>query len=248
MSRKVWVKTGALLSVFMMMAHSSFAHVRNYVWTEQYQTLPEGGFEVESWATFKVPDGNRTNKNTIQYQEELEYGVTDHWTIAHYERWKTKNVVGPDDSTFYEGFKFESKYRFGEKGKHWVDPLLYLELKTDVREKRNVNKVEGKIVLSKDFGKTNITYNQIMESEVDNGGRTEHEFAVGTNYEILPDLHAGVEFTGQYWNPEGRHNEISMGPTLAYEHSYFWVAAGGLFGLNRAADDKQVRIIIGIPF
>ena len=235
------------ISVFLW-TKDSFAHMRRYVWTEVYNTLPRGTFEVESWTTLKVPDGNRTNANTWQYQGELEYGITDHWNVAHYERWKTKNKVGPDDSTVYEGFKFETKYRFGEKGKYWLDPLLYLELATDVREKHRANELEGKLVLSKDIGKFNAAYNQIIESEVDNGGRTKHEFRVAAGYEILPGFHAGGEFVGQHWAPGSNRNELSMGPTIAYEHKYFWIAAGGLFGLNHAADDKEARLIVGIPF
>ena len=229
-------------------AGNGWAHVRHYVWTTEYNTLPKGEFELENWVTFKVPDGRVTNNNTIDYQEELEYGITDHWTVSHYERWGTINQVGPDDATVYQGFKFETKYRFAEKGKLWIDPLLYLELNTDVRKEHKVNSLEGKIVLSKDVEKFNVAYNQIMESEVDRGGRTGHEFALASSYEVLPDVRAGAEFTGQFWAPEGHHNELSLGPTLAYEHKYFWLAAGGLFGLNHAADDKEVRIIVGIPF
>ena len=229
-------------------AGEGWAHVRQYVWTTEYNTLPKGEFELENWVSFKVPDGRATNVNTIDYQEELEYGITNHWTVSHYERWRTINQVGPDDSTVYQGFKFETKYRFAEKGKLWIDPLLYLELNTDVRKEHKVNSLEGKIVLSKDIEKLNVAYNQIMESELDRGGRTAHEFALASSYEVLPDVRAGAEFTGQFWAPEGHRNELSLGPTLAYEHKYFWLAAGGRFGLNHAAADKEARIIVGIPF
>ena len=225
-----------------------FAHERSYVWTTEYNTLPKGQFELENWVSFKVPDGRATNDNTIEYQEELEYGITDHWNIAHYERWETINRVGPNDDTVYDGFKFETKYRFAEKGKLWVDPLVYLEFRTDVRKEHNVNALEGKVVLSKDFNKWNFAYNQIMDSEVDRGVRTAHEFAFASSYQIHPDVRIGAEFTGQFWAPEGHHNELSLGPTLAYEHKYFWLAVGGRFGLNHAADDKEARIILGIPF
>ena len=244
-------RIGILLVVMGMISWSArdvFAHVRHYVGTTEYNTLPQGEFELENWVSFEVPDGNRTNENAIQYQEELEYGITDRWNIAHYQRWKTINRIGSDDSTIYEGFKFETKYRIGEKGKFWVDPLLYLELKTDVRKKHNVNALEGKIVLSKDIEKLNATYNQIMESEVDNGGRTEHAFALAASYEIFPEVRVGAEFTGQFWNPEGHRNELSFGPALAYEHKYFWIAAGWRFGLNHAANDHEARLILGIPF
>lgn len=237
-----------LLSIFVF-CQSAFAHARDYVWTEVYKTLPKNVFELESWVTFKVPDGGVTNANTIEYQEELEYGITDHWNIAHYERWKTTNRTGRrKDSTVYQGFKFETKYRFGEKNKYWLDPLLYLELKTDVRDKHNKNKLEGKIVLSKDWGKFNFVYNQIMESELDNGGRTEHEYRIASSYEIFSGVRAGLEVLGNYWKPSSHRNEISLGPSVAYENKYFWLASGVAFGANNAADDFQARILLGISF
>lgn len=236
-----------LLAVFMY-EENVFAHARTYVWTEEYQTLPKGGREVEAWTTLKVPDGTQTDVNTWEYQGELEYGVTDHLTLAHYERLKTQNQVGPDDSTNYEGFKFESKYRIGEKGKYWVDPLIYLEWATDFREEDHPNELEGKIVLSKDFGKLNVVYNQILESELGENGRTTPEFRVAANYEVLPGVHVGGEFAGEYWHPSSHHNELSIGPTIAYEHKYFWIAAGTLFAVNHAADDHEARVIVGVPF
>ncbi len=237
---------GLLMLVF---CQSAFAHARNYAWTEEYKTLPKNVFELENWVTFKVPDGGVTNANTIEYQEELEYGITDHWNIAHYERWKTTNRAGSGkDVTVYQGFKFETKYRFGEKGKYWVDPLLYLEFKTDVREKHNKNKLEGKIVLSKDWDKFNLVYNQIMESELDNGGRTEHEYRAAASYEIFSGFRPGVEVLGNYWEPGSHRNEIALGPSLAYEGKYFWLTAGLAFGANNAADDFQARIILGVTF
>ena len=228
-------------------AQDVFAHARTYVWTEEYHTIPKGGAEVEGWTTFDVPDGSVTNANEIEYQTELEYGVTDHWVVSHYERLITQNQPGNDDATNYEGFKFETKYRFGEKGKYWLDPLLYAEWATNFRNHDNPNALEWKLVLSKDLGKWNVTYNQIMENELGKGGRTTHEFSAGANYEVVESIRVGGEFTGEYWAPGSHRNKLSMGPTIAYEHKYFWVAIGALFGLNREADDHEVRVIVGIP-
>lgn len=242
-------KLGALLLLGLVAGSEiAFAHVRRYVWTTEYQTIPQGGFELENWVTFKVPRWDQSNENTIQYQEELEYGVTDRWTVAHYERWKTKNQVGPDDATVYEGFKFETKYRFGERGKYGVDPLLYLEWATDFREEDHPNELEGKLVLSKDFGKWNVVYNQIIESELGSGGRTEQNYSVGASYELFSGVRVGGEGFGNYWKPGSHRNEISMGPTLSYENQYFWVTAGFAFGVNHSAEDTQARVIVGIPF
>ena len=247
-------KAGALVLIACLTSAwnplEAFAHVRHYVWSTEYQTLPKNGAEVESYVTMKVPDGHHSNANQWEYQEELEYGVTDHFSAAHYERWQTVNKVEADakDATKYSGFKFEGKYRIGERGKYWVDPLLYFEISRDPREKDIPLTLEEKIILSKDIGKFNVVYNQIMESGTGSHGRTEHEFTVGMNYEIFSELFLGMETKGQYWNPGSHKNEMTLGPTIAYEAKYFWIAAGALFGVNHHGDDYQARIIIGVPF
>ena len=243
--------------VFAGHAGQAFAHARTYVWNQEYQTLPQGTFELESHTQIKVPDmGKHSGENSWKFEEELEYGITDRLNISHSEQWETGNREGLDDNaipnkdvTQYAGFKFETKYRIGEKGKYWVDPLLYFEYEYEPQERFEgaPHVLEGKIVLSKDFGKVNATYNQIMESQLGDKGRTEHEFTFGLNYELLEGFQAGVETKGQYWNPGSNRNEVALGPTLAYEGKYFWVAAGILIGANHAADDFQARISVGIP-
>jgi len=225
------------------------AHERTYAFNEEYRTLPKGSFELESHTRFKMPDARVTDANTWEFQEEFEYGVTDRWTIAHYQIWQVQNRdASNDDNGTYKGFKFETKYRIGEKGQYWLDPLLYLEWQTAVRDHDNPNSIEGKVVLSKDFGLLNINYNQIIESKLGSGGRTEHAYTVGTNYEIFEGVRPGVELKGTYWTPSSNRNELAVGPSLAWSNRYFWISGGVLFGANRAADDIQSRVIVGFSF
>lgn len=227
----------------------AYAHERTYAFNEEYHTLAKGGFEIESQTRFKLPDTKQTDANQWQFQQELEYGVTDHWTIAHYEIWQVENQDGSgDDNGTYKGFKFETKYRIGDKGQYWVDPLVYLEWETEVRDHDNPNGLEGKIVLSKDVGLLNLNYNQIMESKLGSGGRTEHAYTVGANYEVLEGLRPGVEMKGNFWEPGSNRNKIAVGPSLSWENRYFWIAAGILFGANHAADDIESRVIVGVTF
>lgn len=238
-------------------SQEAWAHARTYVFSQEYQTLPQGMFEVESHTKVKVPDmGKHSGENSWAFEEELEYGVTDHLNIAHYQQWERSNHEGLDDdgvankdTARYAGFKFEAKYRIGEKGKYWVDPLVYFEYEYEPQERFDgaAHGLESKIVLSKDFGKFNVTYNQIMDSKLGHKGRTEHEYTLGANYEVFEGFRAGLEVAGQYWNPSVNRNEIGLGPTLAYEAKYFWVAAGVLIGANNIADDFQGRVSFGIP-
>jgi hypothetical protein len=256
MSHSMAVKTGgaAMLSLMLLMVPNAFAHERHYVWNAEYRTLPQGTFELESATTSTVPHFNKTNENDWDYTGEVEYGVTDRLIIANKETWTTENRSGSDedgvrnkDTTKFSEFAFEGKYRIGEVGKYWVDPLLYFEINRDPRKKGIPLSLEEKIVLSKDIGKANVTYNQIMESELGHGGKTTQSFTFGINYEVFDSIRLGVETQGQYWNPETHRDELAMGPTLSYVHQYFWVALGTLFGVNHAADDWQTRLIVGIP-
>ena len=250
---------GILLALGFLGVQSkqAFAHARTYVWTQEYKTLPKGGAEIESHTISKVPDvGKHSGENSWTYEQELEYGVTDHLSVSHYEQWETGNREGFDDNgvpnkdvTKYAGFKFESKYRIGESGKYWVDPLVYFEYEYDPRERFEgaPHTLESKIILSKDFGRFNATYNQIMDSKLGHKGRTEHEYTLGFNYEVLEGFRTGVEVSGQYWNPSVNRNEIAVGPTLAYEGKYFWIAVGVLIGANHIADDFRANVSVGIP-
>lgn len=242
------------LGGFLSASNPAYANERHYVFTQEYQTLPKGGMELESQTTLAVPNRHVTNANEWKYTGEIEYGVTDHFTVAHYDIWETKNQAGYDDdgrrlkdTTKYDSFKFEAKYRLGEKGKYWVDPLVYLEWATEPGDKDNPNAIEGKIILSKDFNKFNVTYNHILESKLGQGGRTNHEFTVGMNYEANDSLKLGMEIAGDYWKPSSLHNSIAVGPTVAYASKYFWVSWGLLVGANNHADDFETRIIIGVP-
>lgn len=245
-----WILKTGFLMLFLIpgfYARDASAHAKKYVFNREYKTLPQGMFELESWTKSKVSDWDKSNKNSFDYEQELEYGVTDNWTIAHYQTWQTSNQPGPDDSTYYKGFKFETKYRFGHKGKYWVDPLVYLEWVTNVRNRDNPNKIEAKIVLSKDFGDWNLNYNQVMESELGGGGRTEHGYTGGISYKLPHEFQIGMEAKGDYWRPGSHRNRFSLGPTIAWEGNYFWIAGGMAFGVNNSADDFEARIIVGIP-
>ncbi|MBI4970667.1 MAG: hypothetical protein HZC17_02375 [Candidatus Omnitrophica bacterium] len=246
--KKLGLSFFVLLLILSLNVKSSFASVRQYVWTQEYRTLPKGTVELESYTTFKVPNSKFTNSNSIEYKGEVEYGLTDRLNLAHYENWQTNNRRGLDDSTVYTGFKFEGKYRLLDKGKLPVDILLYFEIEDNVQNKNHPLKLEEKLIVSKDFKKLNVVYNQILESDLGQDGRTEPGFSFATKYELFPSFYAGCEFFGNYWEPSSHRNKLSIGPTIAWENQWFWVTMGVAFGANNAADDFQGRVIVGFEF
>jgi predicted porin len=229
------------LSMILGMLQNSYADRRSYVWTYEYQTMPKGMWELEYYFTSIVPHLEKSNINTLKQWLELEYGITNHWDVAMYQMYKINNKESETDSE-YDGFKIRTRYRFARKGKLIVDPLLYLEyIRNPDLHKPNV--IEAKLVLAKDFGDINISYNQIFERDLENRGKTEPEYAVGLSYRVTPALRLGIESKGSY-----SKRETAVGPTLSWSRRKLWVSLGAAWGVNRRTDDLQARMIVGIPF
>jgi hypothetical protein len=222
---------------------NSYADKRSYVWTYEYQTMPKGWLEAEFYLTEEQPDLEKAKPNTWKPLVELEYGVTDHFDISMYQMFKQTNT--DESSNFeYDGFKIRGRYRVLEKGSLPVDVLLYLEYirPGDFKEP---NELEEKLILAKDIGGFNISYNQVFEQELESGGKSEYGYTAGLSYAITPALRIGAETKGNYTD-----REYSVGPTIscAIKPLKAYAALGALFGLNDRTDDMQTRLIVGVLF
>ncbi len=239
--KKLAVSFFVLLVINLGLAQDSHADKRSYVWTYEYMTMRKGTFELEYYLTEQQPRIDKGTPNTWKHWVELEYGITNNWDIAVYQQFKQSN--GESKSTFeYDGFKVRTRYRIAEKDKLPIDTLLYFEyIRDDDFDKPNV--LEGKLIFAKDIGKFNVAYNQILKQKLESGTRTEHEYAMGVNYDIGSNWTIGLESKGNY--TEGKYY---IGPTVAWSAAKFWTALGVAAGLNEESDDLQVRMIVGMYF
>jgi len=226
----------AVMVLFMMAGPEVHAAQRTYVWTEEYGTLAKGNAEFEYWNTATTPDIQKRNASDWQQKVELEYGITDHLNVSLYQVFEQS---ADSNNLTYVGYNIELKYRIAEANVLPVDVLLYAEHEVSTIE-GGVN--EGKIILAKDIGKLNIAYNQIYE-RVNNAGKDDNGYAIGTNYELAPWFRVGVESTGSY-----TQGTYAVGPTLAWMGNRIWANIGAVFGLNRKTDDRDVRFLLGVPF
>jgi hypothetical protein len=225
----------------LLSAGPAYADRRSYVWTYEYATMPKGMWEVETYVTTEVADMHKPNSNSVKPQLELEYGITDSWDVAMYQMWEFKNKRSENDSE-YKGFKLRTRYKIGERGKSFVDPLLYFEyIRDDDFSKPNVG--EAKLVLAKDIYDFNVSYNQIEKRNLEREGKTDHEYAAGASYAFTPRVRLGVESKGSY-----SKEKSAFGPTVSYAFNKAYVNLGAAFGLNEKTDDLQIRMIVGILF
>ena len=213
-----------------------FADRRNYVWTYQYQTMPAGATELEFYQTTRL----REDSDSWEYRIEVEQGLTARWDFSVYE------IFAQDSALRWDAVQFRTRYRLGEEGQYMLDPLLYLEYqrKTD---SSSPNKLEGKLILAKTAGKTNLALNPVYEYFFAPG--TEHEVGLdaGIAYEFSPAVILGLESTTRIEFPEDETEVGSyFGPTISFASGEWWYSIGGAVGITEESDDARLRFLMGV--
>lgn len=240
MSKHRLIMAGIVL--FCGLVRGAYADHRSYVWTYEYLSMPAGTAEVEYYFTAKVPDRNLSAVSTWEHWGEIEYGLTDNWDLSLYQTWKQSLGTNSASTFKFDGFKLRTRYKLFKRGAFLVDPVLYLEYirKADLAQ---ANVLEGKLILARDIGKLNLSYNAILKQELESGGETEHEYAAGAKYDLPLPVSFGLESKGNY-----TENEYALGPVVSVETGPFWVTAGTVFGLNERTEDIQARMLAGFSF
>ncbi len=232
MKRMLW----GVVAMLFFGSTGVWAAQKTYVWTEEYATLAKGNTEIEFWNTAVTQDVQTRNASDWQQKVELEYGITDRLNASLYQVYEQ---AADSNSLTYVGYNVELKYRIADANMLPVDVLLYAETEVSTIEG---SVYEGKIILSKDIGRFNASYNQIYE-HVKNTGTGDNGYAAGISYELTPWLRIGAESKGSY--TEGAY---AAGPTLAFMGNRIWANIGAVYGLNRNTSDREVRFVLGVPF
>ncbi len=214
------------------------ADKRSYVWTYEYKTLEAGEVEFEHYLTLSTPlSDSFKGVTTTDHNIEFEIGMNDRFDFAVYQ------VFGqvPESSLKYKGYKLRFRYRLGEKGGYFMDPLIYFEYKgkPDFSE----HGLEGKLILAKDIGNFNIALNPVIEYEYE-GNRWESElkYYAGIRYKVSDLLALGLE-------ARGGMNGHYVGPVISHGTDKAWVAFGSAIAVTNIKNNKpklMLRMIIGI--
>lgn len=227
MKKTVLSATGFLFII--LTALPSHADMRPYTWTYGYMTPAKGEIELEWWGEF------RKGKEADLYkpQIELEYGLTDRWVAGLYGVFEKKGA-----ETWGTEIKLEQRYRLFDPGVLPVDTALYLEYAHNFKE--DADELEGKVILSRDFGKFNTTLNLIAETAFD-GEDPEYGYSAGISYPLNDRVKPAVEAFGNW---KGSETEHYIGPSVQVSFGKVWVNAGAGFGLTKESDDLRARLIV----
>lgn len=218
-----------------------FADVRIYPFTYPFVTTPSGDVELEFYYTVKDKKPDEAI-DAIEQWLEVEYGITDRLDISFYQMWSSDINNNLKNS----GNKVRFRYKLAEKNRFILDPLLYLEYKFLPGK---ADETEYKLILAKDAGRFNFSYNYILElSHKDVVGKWENEHFLGVSYALNHTLRVLVEnlYVSAH---EGKSEADYIGGGMNYISSggKFWFSAGIYRGITDASEHTRARLLIGIP-
>jgi hypothetical protein len=206
---------------------------RLFTYTHEPETMPADGMEFEQWITSRTGRTSAVGEDKYQawdLREELEYGVTDNYTVSLYLNTKSESYVdslGADYSQFsFDGVSLENKYLVLNPAEHAVGLALYLEPSYSGDEAE----VEEKFILGQRHGDWKWALNLSHATEWEDHLETmvgEFEGSLGVARNLNSRWALGLEArcnTGieEYTDPES--TAIFVGPTVSYHTDKWWLA------------------------
>jgi hypothetical protein len=233
-----------LLSIICIttFAVKSFADFRYYAWTYQFITMLPGETELEFYTNLSQSDLSKPDTAKWKRQLEIETGLTKRWDFSIYF---VESYKATDGKTKFDEVKLRTRYKLLDKGKFFVDPLLYVEYKIQT-DRSYPDKWETKLILAKDIGRLNVAVNIIPEEYYKSGTKEKDwkvKYACGISYSVFNNdlFRVGIESKGDL-----KDDKHAFGPTISLKGKKIWSAIGTLFKLNNKTDDLQMQMILGI--
>jgi len=254
------------------------ADERRFTYTYEPEVLPQGGMEFEQWVTLgtqrtKGGEVKKENFNRWDLREELEYGVTDRYSVSLYLNARAESfrdvgaspVENKSEFTF-KGISIENRYMVLNPAEHAVGLTLYLEPRFSGDEAE----LEEKIIIGQRHGDWKWAFNLTHATEwEDNFHSTEGELeaSFGVARDFGKQWSLGLEFRDHNELPEYRKWEntaLFLGPVVSYRQEKWWAALtimSQIYGVNFGEDPDDnrhleleghervnIRLIVGISF
>jgi hypothetical protein len=252
------------------------ADERRFTYTYEPEVLPRGGMEFEQWVTLRTQrtsgaEVKQGNYNLWELREELEYGVTDNYSVSLYlntaaESYRDFSQDPPADvSRFdFKGVSIENRYMVLNPAEHAIGLTLYLEPRFSGDEAE----VEEKILVGQRYGDWKWAFNISHATEwSDNLNAVEGEIEadLGVARDLGKNWSLGLEFRNHNELPDYRiweNTALFVGPVVSYRQEKWWAALTVLpqiFGANfngnpggnshldlEAHERVNIRLLIGI--
>ncbi len=246
-------------------ASSARADDRRLVFSDEARVTPPGLVEFEHWTTWQTHTKDESDFNQFNFREELEFGINKSTQIGvEVPAWHI--TTGPDDEK--DGPRFD---HVAVDVRHiFLDPVsedLGVGAKVEVGASEEEVFVEGKLILQKNWDKTELVYNAFAEAawETTDEGRYEEANgevgqSLGVSYEAQERLFVGAELLHEVPLPSwdsGEDQNLFVGPNLSYHGSPFsekgdnWAVTVAPLFLVTGGDEEprlQLRFVFEIEF
>jgi len=255
---------------------SARADERRFTYSYEPEVLPQGGLEFEQWVTLRTQrtsggEVKQGNFNLWELREELEYGVSDKYSVSLYlntaaESFRDYSQSPPTDRSHFDfkGISIENRYMVLNPAEHAMGLTLYLE----PRYSGDQAEVEEKIILGQRHGNWKWAFNLTHATEwLDNLHTSEGEVeaSLGLARDLNQCWSVGVELRDHNELPDYRiweNTALYIGPVVSYRKEIWWAALTVMpqvFGANfhgnpggnswlelEAHERVNVRLLIGI--
>jgi hypothetical protein len=193
-------------------------------------------------------DSDNQKDGEQKHQLAVGYGVNDFWFTELYAG--TKKAAG--DNNRFDAWEWGNRFQLTGQGEYWLDVGAALDYEWTPQTNHS-DKIETRLILAKDIGKTFHVLNVIAEKEVGSGHRAllEGKLLWSSRYRYSPLFQPGFEISNNFGELKrtGSYSEQKhyIGPAaygkiplafteqsdaVKYRVAYF-------FGASRAARDGQ---------
>lgn len=258
-----------------LVAATALADNRIFTYTYEPETEPKGDWELEQYVTSRLGRTRavgQENYQKWQFRTELEYGVTDRYTVGlyvndDYTHYRDPATGDNHDENRFTGISLENRYNILDPVQNPVGLTLYLEPTWDGQNAE----LEQKIILGQRFHENwkwalNLSHATEWEGDIDNY-EGELEVSAGLARNLGERWTLGVEIRDTNELPmyqEWENSAVYLGPTLSYHRQKWWAALSVLpqiYGWNQDGNpDKNthldldghervnIRLIVGYSF
>lgn len=230
------------------------ADERRFAYTYEPEVAPKGSLEFEQWVDLRAGrnrDVGQENFAKWQFREELEYGVTDRYSISGYLITSAESfrdpVAGTDESEFeFDGVAMENRYMLLNPAEYWTGLTLYLEPRYSGSEAE----IEQKLIFGQRYGDWKWAFNLSHATEwEDNLHEVEGEFeaSFGLSRDLNRHWSIGFEFRNHNELPEyekWENTAFFFGPVVSYRQEKWYATLSILpqvYGRNFDGNPDHAR-------
>ena len=237
-----------------------------------YETPKRGWFEPNLWMTY-IPETrngfwhfntSRPREGLTAYTTEIEYGVTDHFSVSTYADLMvahgSENYLAYYGGPHSSGLQFtqarvEGRYRFAEPRTHFFDMAMYAEYYFPRKSFSTSQELETRLILERNFKDFRLDLNPTLAfstTGADASGIPALDFNAGIYYERVPHFQPGIEYYSAYSAlnnvPPTKLQQHLIFPTLTFPLNNFECHVGVGFGLTPHSDQLTLKTIVSYQF